>query len=98
VTDNLKVFSILLKKEELRFYVGFLLWRLRHSAKLPEYIAQLLSLGDTALIKAGHAINTMGKLSAKVPGNKGQATSAGNKPTAENCQRIKHVPTNRVNA
>ena len=77
--------------------MGFAL-RLRHSVKLPEYIAQLFSFGDTALIRAGQAIKTMGKLRANVPGKSGQATSAGNSPTAENCHRIKHVPTNRVKA
>ena len=96
-TDSLKVFSILIKRRAESYYTVFLL-RFRHSVKLPEYIAQLLSLGVTALIKAGHAINAIGKLRAKVPGNRGQATSAGNKPTAVNCQSIKHVPTNRVKA
>jgi len=88
---------LLKKKKWTRFYVGFALWR-RHSAKLPEYMAQLFNFGDTALIKVGQAIKTKGKLRAKVPGNSGHATSAGNKPTAENCHRIKHVPTNRVKA
>ena len=72
--------------------------RLRHSAKLPEYIAQLLSFGDTALIKAGQVIKTMGKLRPNVGKRKAQAISAGNRPTAENCQRIALVPTNRVSA
>ena len=80
-----------------RFYFGCTL-RFRHSAKLPEYIAQLFSFGDIALIRAGQAIKTMGKFRANVPGNNVHATSAGNSPTAENCHSIKHVPTNRVKA
>jgi len=70
--------------------------RLLHSAKLPEYMPQVFSFGDTALIRAGQVINTMGKLRPNVGNRKAQATSAeGNKPTAANCQRMTLVPTNK---
>ncbi len=48
----------------MRVY-GCLRWdlalRLRHSAKFPEYMPQVLSFGDTALIKIGHVMSTIGK-------------------------------------
>jgi len=40
--------------------------RLRHSAKFPEYIPQVLSFGDTVLMRMGHVISTIGKLIANV--------------------------------
>ena len=40
----------------------FFFLRLRHSAKLPLYMPQILNLGDTALISSGQVINTIGKL------------------------------------
>ena len=72
--------------------------RLRHSAKLPEYMPQVFSFGDTALISAGQVIKAMGKLRPNVGKRKAQATSAGNNPTAENCQRMALVPANKDKA
>lgn len=46
--------------------LGDLALRLLHSAKLPEYIPHVFSLGEIVRIRSGQIISTMGRLRANV--------------------------------
>ncbi len=63
VTVNLKVLYMIKAKEGSHRGLGLLSL---HSAKLPEYIPQVRSLGETDRIRSGHVMSTMGRFSRNV--------------------------------